>query len=190
MDLADEFCRIKRDHREAIKKTAARVVLGPSVMRVFAEGTRDKLLPQLPKIDIDTLLSIKTQAEFDDWFDGHLEQISRIVDGCNHGNQRIRPGFKWGHSSKILALFVRDLVLGSHYFPDAEAERISFLLHVPIDGVIIGRLRGQGVGLKFRKIKDIDTRKKFYGVQHILSEAATLHGIPRVWFDDNWGDRQ
>jgi len=44
--------------------------------------------------------------------------------------------------------------------------------------------------LRFSKIKEIDSRAKFYEAQKQLSSAADTAGIPRVWFDDNWGDRQ
>jgi len=44
--------------------------------------------------------------------------------------------------------------------------------------------------LPFKAIKEIDTTEKFYDVQELLGEAAAKVGVPRVWFDDNWGDRQ
>ena len=44
--------------------------------------------------------------------------------------------------------------------------------------------------LNFSQIKQIDSRKDFYSVQNILGEAAQKAGVPRIWFDDNWGDRQ
>ena len=89
-----------------------------------------------------------------------------------------------------MAIYVRDLVLSSRYFCDAEAKRVSFFLHVPVDSVVIGTLKELGIRQPFSKIKEIDTREKFYGVQDALAAAAQPLGIPRVWFDDNWGDRQ
>ena len=61
---------------------------------------------------------------------------------------------------------------------------------MPVDGVVIERLRELGARQPFTKINEIDTREKFYGVQEALASAALAHNIPRVWFDDNWGDRQ
>ena len=188
--LTNEFRRIKEHHREALKKTIARVVLGPSVMRVYAKGTRDALLPLLPKIDVDKITRFQNQEQFSAWFDDHVDRIAKLVDRHNPQNRRIRPGIKWGHSTKIMALYVRDLVLSSRYFSDTDAEKISFFLHVPVDSVVIGRLRKLGIRQPFAKIKEIDTRQKFYGVQEALAAAAQPLGIPRVWFDDNWGDRQ
>lgn len=188
--LVDEFKRIKDSHREALKKTAARVVLGPSVMRVYSKGTRDALLPVLSNIAIDELLELQDQEHFSQWFDSHVHRLARVVARHNPNNARISLGIKWGHATKIMALFVRDLVLSSRYFSDADAKRLSYFLHVPVDGIIIGRLRKLGNRLPFDKIKDIDTRRKFYAVQETLAQAAAQCGVPRVWFDDNWGDRQ
>jgi hypothetical protein len=188
--LTTEFCRIKESHRQAIRKTVARVVLGPSVMRVYAKGTRDALLPLLSRIEVDAVVRFRTQDQFSDWFDKHVGHIAKLIDQQNPRNSRIRPGIKWGHATKIMAIYIRDLVLSSRYFSDSDAARVSFFLHVPVDSVVIGRLKKLGSRQPFSKIKEIDTREKFYGVQEALTAAAQPLGIPRVWFDDNWGDRQ
>jgi hypothetical protein len=78
----------------------------------------------------------------------------------------------------------------SRYFTDAEAAVIVPWLYSPIDGVVIRRLGRLNGPLPFRKIKDIDEPEKFYRVQDLLGQAAAKVGVPRVWFDDNWGDRQ
>jgi hypothetical protein len=44
--------------------------------------------------------------------------------------------------------------------------------------------------LPFKRIREIDTAKKFYDVQTALGAAAREAGVPRVWFDDNWSDRE
>jgi len=188
--LNAEFRRIKRQHTDAIRKTVARGALGPSVVRVFAEGTRDALLPVLPKIDVDRLPTVASAAKYSAWFDRNLERVARVIRFHNAGNSRIRPGLKWGHASKVMSLYVRDLVLKSRYFSDADSMKIAPYLHVPIDGVVMDRLRALGVPLPFKLIKDIDTRAKFYFLQNSLEVVARAHEVPRVWFDDNWGDRQ
>lgn len=188
--LHEEFRRIKKQHSQALRKTAARVVLGPSVMRVYTSGTKDKLLSLLPTLDIDRIIYYKNQKQFSAWFDQSVSRVAKVISLCNPRNTRIRPGIKWGHATKIMALYVRELVLNSRYFSDSEAEKISPFLHVPIDGVVIGRLRKLGLDPPFRKIKEIDMREKFYLVQENLASAALAQGVPRIWFDDNWGDRQ
>src|SRR5262245_16872587 len=106
MVLASEFRRIQKDHREALKRTAARVVLGPSVMRVYAKGTKMALLPVLSDIDLDALPALQDQEHFSAWFDRHVTRIAQVVSEHNPNNSRIAPGVKWGHATKIMALFV------------------------------------------------------------------------------------
>jgi len=45
--LVAEYQRIKENHQLATRRTAARVVLGPSVIRVFKAGTTKDLVPVL-----------------------------------------------------------------------------------------------------------------------------------------------
>jgi hypothetical protein len=54
----------------------------------------------------------------------------------------------------------------------------------------MGRLRKLGMKLAFDRIREIDTAERFFGVQQQLGEAARKVDVPRVWFDDNWGDRE
>lgn len=189
--LDKEFRRLKNEHREALRNTVARSVTGPSVMRVYKGGTKQALMPVLAEqIEIDALTEIRDQSAFSDWYDAQLNYVVRAITPLNDGNTRIFPGVRWGHATKILSLFVRDLVLRSDYFSHTNAKRISPFLHVPIDSIVMKRLRELGVAMPFSKIRDIDKRAKFYAVQEILIPAARKAGIPRVWFDDNWGDRQ
>jgi len=88
------------------------------------------------------------------WFDIQLDRLARAIKPLNSRNHRIAPGEKWGHATKILTLFVRDLVLKSRYFHDKDAKRIPQFLHAPIDGIVIKRLRKLGVRLPFSKIKE------------------------------------
>jgi len=107
----------------------------------------------------------------------------------NRGNTRVYPGYKWGHSTKILCLFLRDIALHSHYFSDGKADRLSYYLYTPIDNIVIRELRRLGHAPAFRRIKEIDSSKKFYDVQDAIGEASSKIGVPRVWFDDIWAQR-
>lgn len=189
--LDNEFRRLKADHRKAIRETTARSVTDPAVIRVYKPGTRQALIPVLAEqIDIDSLREIRSQEAYSQWYDVQLNAVARAIHRLNEGNTRILPGAKWGHATKILSIFVRDLVLKSDYFSPGDARRIARFLYVPIDSIVMKRLRNLGITLPFSKIKDIDSREKFYGVQETLAPAAKKAGVPRVWFDDNWGDRQ
>jgi len=190
MKLEKEFERINLNHHKALKATAARVVLGSSVIRVFKEGTKKKLMPVLVRIRIDELFKVKNQKQFKLWFGKELNKVAVAVRKTNRSNDRIYPGYKWGHSTKILTLYIREMVLNSRYFNDSQVKRISNWLYTPIDSIAIKRLWKLDIKLPFNNIKEIRTSTMFYGIQDMLVKAARKVNVPRVWFDDNWGDRQ
>lgn len=189
--LDDEYRRIAAAHRAATRRFTARSCIPASVTRVFAKGTKDALLPVLARVPVDELPGLSGEAEFRPWFTRQLEGVARTIRRLNPPDTRpgIHPGYKWGHSSKVLALYLRDLVLFSRYFPDAEAERIAFWLYCPVDGIVMKRMRELGENPGAYLISGIDTPAKFWHVQDTLGTAAARAGVPRVWFDDNWGDR-
>lgn len=86
-------------------------------------------------------------------------------------------------------MYVRDLVLFSRYFTDADVERIAPWLYCPVDSVVMKRLRELGEKPGVYQISGIDTGERFRRIQDLLGDAAASAGVPRVWFDDNWGDR-
>jgi hypothetical protein len=190
MSLVDEFQRIKREHRKAVRHRAARVVLFPSLLRVYRRGTNKELFPVLVAVPVDELREVQTPEQFRTWFEAHLEVLAAAIDKLNRGNGKIYPGYKWGHATKILTLYLREIVLNSRYFKDAETERLATLLYIPIDNVSMKRLKELGHRLAFSAINQIDTPEKFYGIQEMLGQVAARVGVPRIWFDDNWGDRQ
>lgn len=190
MNLVSEFKRIEQEHKKALRTTAARVVLASSVTRVFESGTKKHLFQILVSVDVDEMPKFSGQDQFRGWFEQNLNTLVEVIKLNNPNNHRVNPGYKWGHGTKVLTLFLREIVLNRRYFSDAEMERISPWLYVPIDSVVMKRLSTLGCRLPFKAIKEIDTAEKFYGVQDLLGQAATKVGVPRVWFDDNWGDRQ
>ena len=190
MKLLEEYQRISRDHSKALKVTSARVVLGSSVMRVFEPGTKEDLSPCLVAVDVEKMPKLGGQEQFRSWFERNLDRVANAINRRNARNRRIYPGYKWGHATKVLTLYLREIVHNRRYFSDADVERISPWLYTPIDSIAIKRLRHLGCPLPFKAIKEIDTTEKFYDVQELLGEAAAKVGVPRVWFDDNWGDRQ
>ena len=190
LKLEDEFQRIKNDHPEALRKRATLVVLGPSVTRVYKPGTKKQLEPVLDSIAIDELKKMKNQEEFKHWFEKELDKIASEIIKTNSDNKKIFPGYKWGHASKLLTLHNRELVLNSHYFSDNEVTRIAPWLYVPIDSLVMKRIRQLGINLKFSRINQIDSATKFYFIQDLLGKSAAVVDIPRIWFDDVWGDRQ
>ncbi|MBN1568336.1 MAG: hypothetical protein JXA73_10860 [Acidobacteria bacterium] len=185
-----EFERIKKDHAKAVRMRAARIVLGPSVMRVYRKGTGKQIMPILARISIDEIAKVGNQKQFKAWFEYWLEVLAKEILRLNSTNDRIHPGYKWGHSTKILTLYIRELVINTRYFKDPIVDTIVPFLYSPIDSVVINRLLDLGCDFGFLRIKDIDTPEKFYSIQDLLDKPAKAVGAPRIWFDDNWGDRQ
>jgi len=190
MSLVTEFERIKMDHQKALRQRGARVVLFASVTRVFQKGTKGHLLTMLAEIPVDEIATLKGQEEFRAWFEHCLDILAQEIKRLNPQNSRIHPGYKWGHATKILTLYIREIVLNSRYFTDAQVQAVAPWLYIPIDNIARRRLAELGYRLPFTSIKEIDIPDKFYGVQDLLGQTAAKVGVPRIWFDDIWGDRQ
>lgn len=192
MNLEEEFQRIQGDHRRAVQTKAARIVIGPSVGRVFAKDTVGRIWPVLDDMDLNKLARIDSQAQFRQFFEERLNRLARKIRTTNpeNVNPRIYPGYKWGHATKILCLFLNDMIVHRDFFATATANKLVHFLYVPIDSLVMKRLKQLGITLGFSQIKQIATKKAFYSVQDMLGEAARRVGVPRIWFDDNWGDRQ
>ena len=189
--LDEEYRRIATAHRAATRHFTARSCIPASVTRVFATGTKAALLPVLAAIPVDELPALGSQVEFRAWFERHLDTVGTAILRLNPPAVRpgIHPGYKWGHATKVLALYLRDLVLFSRYFPDADAERIAFWLYCPVDSVVMKRMRELREQPGVFQISGIDSPARFWRIQDTLGTAAARAGVPRVWFDDNWGDR-
>jgi hypothetical protein len=187
--LEKAFTRIREEHAAAIQVRSARAVLGSSVIRVFHPGTKYPLLDKLASLDIKSLKSIRTQDAFRKKFEQHLNQVHNTVRRLNVGNGRIHPGGKWGHCTKVLCLYLREIVLHSRLLPDAVVARLQHYLYVPIDTIVLKELKRVGAEVPFRRIKDLATAQHFYLLQDLLGEAARRKHVPRIWFDDVWAVR-
>ncbi len=190
MSLEEKYNCIKRDHKKAIRRRLARITIGSSVGRVLRKGSKEKIWPVLERIPVNEILRLRSQQDYKRWFEKQLNILAVKIHKTNKGNTRIYPGYKWGHATKILCLYLHDIVVHREYFPQDCAGKVKYWLYCPIDSVVMNALKRCGVTLEFRKIKEIDKEKKFYHIQDMLGQAAKRKGVPRVWFDDNWGDRQ
>jgi len=134
--LVREFQRIREDHKKAIQKRLARITIGSSVGRVFQENTVHKIWPVLEKIDLDAMKKIKSQEQYREWFEKQLNILAAKIKKTNPNNKRIYPGYKWGHATKILCLFLNDIVVHRDFFNSATANRLINFLYAPIDSVV------------------------------------------------------
>ncbi len=123
--LEKEYGRIDEHHWDAERHFFARVVLPSSVMRVFYPDTREHVLKVLSRTNVEALRSIRSQEKYRTYFKKQLDRVARVISKTNRGNSRLCPGHKWGHGTKILCLFLRDMVLHSRYLPERTAERVS-----------------------------------------------------------------
>lgn len=173
---------------EAPRYWSARSATGASVIRVFAGDTKPGLLQRLLDLPAEEISSLQSKDEFEQWFEVQLRKISNTLEKRNRTNQRVQPGLKWGHGAKVLAIYLRSLVLHSRYFPDQVVARVTPWLFVPVDGLLIKKLKVFGVKPPFTKIREIATRQDFYFVQNLLAKSCPS-GVARVVFDDSWADR-
>ena len=103
----------------------ARTTLGASVLRVFAEGTRQDLTDAFVRIPVGELRDLSDEATFRPWFEHRLEATARAIARRNAKNARVQPGAKWGHGTKVLTIFLREMVAHSRFFRDDEVEKIE-----------------------------------------------------------------
>lgn len=189
--LVAEYARIRDVHARSMIRFTIRSALPASVIRSMSPGTKAALTAYLERIPVDELRGIESEAAYRAWFEAHLEPVARIIRRLSPPEQKplLYPGYKWGHGAKVLALYVRDLVLRSRYFSDEDADRIAPMLCCPIDGVVLQRLKQVGADVGIERIYQVDSKRLYWSIQDRLEAAACEVGVPRVWFDDVWGDR-
>jgi len=187
--LVEEFRGIRKNHKKALQTRVARTILAPSIMRVFQAGTKHVLFDLLSGMDLESLRRLRGEDAFRRWFEDSLARVASRIKKRNPTNDRIYPGDKWGHGAKVLTVFVKNIVFFSRCFNEREIRRIQPWLYAPLDSIVIKRLRRLGVRLPFRHIKEIDSARKFCAVQDELGRAARQARVPRILFDDIWGDR-
>jgi len=187
MTLREEYEQVEIDHRTAILKRVAKVCFSGSTARVL--GNSKQIKKALGIINVDDLLTLKSEAAFKDWFEKQLAKVVHHIPTETTKDKPISDGARqWGYGAKILNLFLMDAVLHCRHFTDEEADRIQYLLYVPLDSKVINRITERGEELPFEKIKEIDSSKKFYDIQCKLGQNAQQVGIPRIWLDDIWAN--
>lgn len=184
-ELMNAFRRIGKHHRNSLVRRSARIVLGPSVIRVFRPGTNRPLRAALEQTNLAPLATLRGAGEFESWYARELDRVARAILRTNPNNPRIQPGYKWGHAAKVLSLFVCEL-LNCRYFTEQVSKRLECLAYVPIDRIALGHLKRLGILGFDGSIKSIDSQAKFELIQGTLGRAAACAGVPRVWFDDLW----
>ncbi|MDD5458332.1 MAG: hypothetical protein PHF37_02940 [Phycisphaerae bacterium] len=189
ISLEEKYRHINENHKKAIRSRLARSTIGSSVGRVLEKGSKEQVWPILEQLPVDEIIHLQSEQDYKNWFENQLNVLAKKIHETNNGNTRIYPGYKWGHATKILCLYLHDIVMHREYFLKNDIDKVKYWLYCPIDSQIMSTLKKCGVELGFDRIKKIDEAKKFYDIQDMLGTTAKKVGVPRIWFDDNWADR-
>jgi hypothetical protein len=189
--LVDEFCRLKERHdSELVVERTAAVTLGPSLIRAYNKGTKPRLFYALLSVDLESFSKCESREEFRKFFEAELEKVYRALAQDEENIRKHGLGLKWGHATKVLCIFLRDLVVYSRYFDEDTAKRLERFLYNPIDGIVMRKLEELGNDTGARRIKDIDTPDGFWRIQNLLGEAAELADTVQIRFDDVQAERR
>jgi hypothetical protein len=167
-----------------VKIRIAKIILGSSVIRVFVKGSKTTLLTCLSTMDLKPLQKIQTQKEFDNWHLRQVDIIYRLLKNKKNVKRLSTDGLKWGHSSKVINLFIGHLVFYSSYFNASKRlEKLKFFLHVPLDKKVFDALRLCNIPHVPSSIKLL-TKKIYYELQHVIYEEAHKNKLPALYFDE------
>ena len=178
-----------QQYNQAIKKRIAKIILGASVIRAFEENTKPVLFKCLLSLDVDEVVNLRTEVEYDDW---HKRQIAIVFDALlinnreKYGNHL--EGLKWGHATKVFNLFIGHLY---HYSPYFEKEKqtgtVHSFLHIPLDSKVFAVLNKCDIDVP-KTIKTV-SENKYLAIQTQLRKAAQKTGVDPLRFDDYaWAD--
>lgn len=184
--LVENFREIKiRQKDSAIKRTAL-VTLGASLIRVFEKKTKEDLLEVLGSVPIADLRKINSESKFETFYKLQLNRIERAVLKRNAKNKKLGKGLKWGHCTKVLSIFLREIVLRSRIFPDTRVDQLKPFLYAPLDSKVLRRLRKCGLAKVPHKINKLKTARQFWELQESIRKAAKEAGTFAIYLDDVW----
>lgn len=162
-------------HRACVRERIIKIILGSSVIRA---NTKNILSNCLRQLEIDSILEIKNQSEFDIWHEKKLN----IVHGSLLSANNIDIGGMHGHAAKILNLFLSHLILYSKYFGGSSTKDIINFLHIPLDSKVFNTLKS--CELEYAKSIKSLTKAKYKEIQHSIRTVASTVKIPPIYFDD------
>lgn len=185
LDGVFNFLDKSANYKESIKKRVIKIILSNSVIRVFAEGSKEVLSDCLSKIDVDKLQGFQSEKQYDKWHHQNVNKLYKCLAKNPNHIKRLGgiEGLKWGHSSKIFNLFIGHLVNMSPYFERKNAMKIMYFLHVPLDSKVFGVLRNCDLPNVPNLIKDVN-QKSYKKIQIDIRTAASKYKQPAIFFDE------
>lgn len=185
--LSEIFLTLKQqcNYRRYIKLRVIKIILSGSVIRVFSAGSKRKLNDCLSRMNVDGLLKVRNQTEYDKWLHSKVNKIYKTLAQDPQNLYRLSSnGMRWGHSTKIFNLFIGHLLFYSPYFNvQPELKKIQYFLHVPLDKKVFKALKQCNVAGVPKTIKNVDA-KAYKNMQAILREEGQIHKVPPLYFDE------
>ena len=185
--LASIFKDLKDEsrYRECIKFRVVKIILASSIIRVFTAGSKPLIRECLNKMEVDIILELQNQGEYDLWLKHRLNKIyNSLAKDPKNVRKLTSEGLKWGHCAKIFNLFIGHLLYYSPYFKERKGiKTVQHFLHMPLDKKVFIALRSCSVSHVPKSIKSID-KKSYQRIQGILREEGINHKIPPLYFDE------
>lgn len=172
------------NYRLRTKTRIAKIILGSSVIRVFRAGTKLRLLSYLITFDVDSVANVLSQEDFNQWHMHNVNNVFQVITEDGNYENIPEEGLRWGHSTKILNLFLGHLIFYSNYFQDfLNVEEAKKFLHVPLDSKAFEVLRDNDVEDVPTRIKWL-TSESYYRLQNEIRNAAAEYDLPPIYFDE------
>ncbi len=152
----------------SLQRHVAFAAVGPTTLRNMdiGKGGRKIVCEMLSEIRIEGLAADNFESELNRWTDDLAAQING----------------RWGPARKALNLFLRDLAYNVWIEREHKLSRLHGLFEVPLDGIVMGKLRAFGPELQKVWVKDLN-RSLSDQYQAIAQSMAKKRGVARMHLD-------
>ena len=184
---------LKRNEKEAKRKTLLMMAYNPSCARIFKTGTNISIKRKIETI-VDLLPHIKTQEEFNEIHKGIMDFIVKD-DGIrdqNHGKT-----ITYGQAQKGLNVFLKVYVDWANLPNHEVAERVRPFLHCPLDSVVMNAIKKEERDLWIKDklpctMKGIITYDQYFKWQELIDfitgeEKRIILDV--IWYNNSLKER-
>lgn len=160
---------LKELEKPAIVYSMAMINYNPSIGRVLRKGGRDRFV-EIAWEAIHEMEEVLTQAEFDNWHDRFVESAKHKIGTTSHG----KP-ISYGQAQKPVNVFLKCYVDWGNLPNPNIAKRLRPFLHVPLDKVVMERVkalfRNNCERLRLDPLSRID-KSKYYSWQNCFRKIC------------------
>jgi hypothetical protein len=162
----------------AVQGRTARVAVGASTTRGYAEGTVDAARTFLSELELRRF-GVTRAATFRAELDDATDELRRRLP---------RGARSWGLARKLMNIFLRDALYTTHLCEKYGLDAAEKYFEVPLDSITSGRLQeeaGRGVLPAWKGVKHLHpgASDKY---QDYAEELAQQRGHARVHLDTYW----